>query len=147
MTHDELVAFSIGYARKLGFPLALAELVTANRTGEIPDVLAFRGGGDSLLIECKVSRTDFLRDKYKPFRMHPEMGMGMYRMYVTAPGVLMDGELADRWLAVEVDGSEIVKLTAFGSLAVDTEHVFGERNMQAELACLYSYIRRMKERA
>lgn len=143
MTHDDLVKFSVCYARELGFPLSIAGLVTANRSGEIPDVLAFRGGGDSLLIECKVSRSDFLRDLRKPFRQAYETGMGAYRMYVTLPNVVPQSFIdQSRWLVVEYDGAEIVKRTPFKSLAVEDERVFNVRNTRAELAYMYSYVRR-----
>jgi len=45
--------------------VAFKELKTAGI--EIPDVIGF-GSGFSIVIECKVSRADFLQDKKKPHR-------------------------------------------------------------------------------
>ena len=92
MKHSDLVGISCKIARKLGFPLVIPE--AKSTVDEIPDVIAFRGGGDSLVIECKVSRSDFLADKEKPFRKEPCLGMGMYRVYVATENVLKPGELS-----------------------------------------------------
>lgn len=83
--HALLVEQAVIIARKLGFPLAITEMVTDNDTGEIPDCIAFKGGGDSLLIECKTSRANLLVDRKKIFRIYPEIGMGMFRLMLLGP--------------------------------------------------------------
>ena len=41
-------------------------------TGEVPDVIGWKGFCRSVLIECKVTRADFLADAAKPFRHNSE---------------------------------------------------------------------------
>jgi hypothetical protein len=75
-------------------------------TGEVPDVIAWKGFCKSVLVECKVSRTDFLADSDKPFRRHPEEGMGSQRFYLAPAGVIRREELPKHWGLLEVQGRE-----------------------------------------
>lgn len=52
---------------------------------------------NSVLIEVKVSRPDFLRDKKKIFRRNPHMGMGQFRYYCCPIGLIKTDELPDGW--------------------------------------------------
>ena len=63
-------------------------------TGEVPDVIAWKGFCKSVLVECKVSRADFLADATKPFRLKPEEGMGSQRFYLAPTGNHSRGRLA-----------------------------------------------------
>jgi len=86
MTHDEGCEIAYKWllnTRNCGF--AFKELTAATLYGEIPDAIGFRGWGESILIEVKTSRADFLKDKNKRFRKEPEKGMGTYRFYITPP--------------------------------------------------------------
>lgn len=65
-------------------------------TAEAPDAIGF-AHDRSILLECKVSRSDFLADRKKVFRVKPELGMGCYRYYLAPPGVLAPEEIPDRW--------------------------------------------------
>lgn len=54
--------------------------------------------GVTHMVECKVSRSDFLADKHKPWRKNPEQGLGAIRSYLTLPGVIRDkSEVPDCW--------------------------------------------------
>lgn len=64
---------------------------------ESPDAIGFRSGGCSILMEVKVSRSDFLSDKKKPHRMDPATGMGAYRFYVCPQGVIKVEDLPPKW--------------------------------------------------
>src|ERR1035438_833493 len=79
--HAQLVARATEWLRrnyKCG--IILAEQYCA--TGEVPDVIAWKGFCKSVLVECKVSRNDFLTDANKPFRLKPEEGLGSQRFYM-----------------------------------------------------------------
>ena len=41
-------------------------------TGEVPDAIGWKGFCRSVVVECKISRNDFLADAGKPFRQNPE---------------------------------------------------------------------------
>jgi hypothetical protein len=62
-------------------------------TGEVPDVIAWKSFCKSILVECKVSRADFLSDPSKPFRLKPEEGMGSQRLYMAPAGMIRAEEL------------------------------------------------------
>ena len=97
-THKMLVEI----ARKWAFNrhgVAVAEFVCMN--GEIADVMAF-SSVYSTMIECKISRSDFLADKKKFFRRSPEFGMGNYRIYCAPRGVITESDLPDKWALLEV---------------------------------------------
>lgn len=85
--------------------VVIAELSTRN--SETPDVIAWRDGARSILIECKVSRADFRADGGKWFRRHEEDGMGDMR-YVAAPaGLLCADEMPERWGLLEVTKRQV----------------------------------------
>ena len=76
-------------------------------TGEVPDVIGWKGFCRSVLVECKVSRADFLADAAKPFRQHPEEGMGCERFYLVPAGVVRREDLPKHWGLLELRAWEI----------------------------------------
>lgn len=98
MTHKELV--EIGYRWLLkngGVGVAFKELKSID--AEIPDVIGF-DSWQSILIEVKVSRSDFLSDKKKP---HRAKGMGNWRFYMCPKGMIKKEELPEKWGLIYVD--------------------------------------------
>jgi len=63
---------------------------------EIPDAMGFKAW-DSYLIEVKMSRSDFLRDKKKYHKRTGEGGMGNYRFYLCPEGLLKPEDMPDGW--------------------------------------------------
>ena len=63
-----------------------------------------------MLVECKVSRADFLADREKPFRQKPESGVGCERYYLAPRGLIRLQELRPGWGLLEVCGREIEKV-------------------------------------
>lgn len=104
MAHSELVARGSAWLRKQGCAVVFSELTAHTRTGELPDVIGWRGG-NSVLIECKVSRSDFLADKNKSFRS--EGGMGDFRLYLSPPDVIAPSDLPEGWGLLIARGSRI----------------------------------------
>jgi len=137
MTHAELVERAAKWVRRhdrnLYVPncsLVLAELVTA--AGETPDVIGF-GHGSSVLVECKTSRADFLRDKNKRFRIYPDQGMGQQRLYLADPGVVEPEDLPRHW--------GLLRPSARGCVMI-VQPDRQEYNHQAEAMILLSLLRR-----
>lgn len=144
MTHKKLV--EIGYRwclRRGGCGIAFKELDCASN-GETPDVLGFSSWGHSVLIECKMSRNDFLSDKKKMIRQQPERGMGRYRFYLCPIGLIKIDELPERWGLIEVDCITGKAKMVHDPLKVrsynKTEHPY---NIEAEHQFLYSALRRL----
>jgi hypothetical protein len=97
LSHQDLVDRAEQWVLKQGkCGFALSEFNTDNYSGEIPDVLGFRYQR-STLIECKVTRGDFLSDKNKKFRKMPTWGMGNLRYFMTPPGLVTEEEVLDRY--------------------------------------------------
>lgn len=104
-THAQLVLIAYRWVmRSGGAAVAFRELVTISP--ETPDVLAIGGTVASILIECKISRSDFLADRKKAWRANPSMGMGTHRIYCAPEGLLSLEDLPPLWglLSVAPDG-------------------------------------------
>jgi len=71
-------------------------------SGEMPDALGWKQACHSVLVECKVTRADFLADRAKPFRVKAEKGVGSERFYVTPPGLIHSTELPLGWGLLEL---------------------------------------------
>lgn len=139
MTHKELVLKTHRWVlRNGGCGVCFHELVSGSLTGEIADVIGF-GNYHSVLVEVKVSRADFLKDKNKNFRRFPERGMGKFRYYCCPEGLIKIEDLPEKWglLYSSEKGriTEIFKATPFD-----------ERHIKNENALMYSALRRLNIR-
>jgi len=104
--HAQMVARATEWlSRNYKCGIILAEQYCA--TGEVPDVIAWKGFCKSVLVECKVSRADFLADASKPFRQKPEQGMGSQRFYMAPAGMIVAAELPKHWGLLELKGREV----------------------------------------
>lgn len=72
--------------------LAFTEVGCQNQK-ENPDVFAIHSHGETVVLEAKASRSDFLADKRKPFRADPDQGMGDFRYYICPPDVIKPEDL------------------------------------------------------
>lgn len=105
MTHEKLVRQAVAWLRSYGCGVVLSEQTCAS--GETPDAIGWKRGCHSVVVECKVSRADFLVDREKPFRRKPEKGMGCERYYLAAGEFIRASELPDGWGLLELRGREI----------------------------------------
>ena len=104
--HAQLVARAADWLRyRYGCGIVLSEQYCA--TGEIPDVIGWKASCQSVLIECKVSRGDFLADANKAVRLHPEDGLGSKRLYMAPAGMIAPTELPKHWGLLELKGREV----------------------------------------
>jgi hypothetical protein len=117
-----------------GCGIVATELATANH--ETPDAIGFYGHGGSILVECKVSRSDFLADAHKSFRREAYLGMGDLRYFAAPPGVFRD--IADDfgcWGVLEIREHQIKILR---------EAKPQPANKTAEVKFLMSILRRLE---
>lgn len=101
MTHKELVEAAYRWVVDNGsVGVVFKELKSL--ASEIPDVIGF-GSWESVLVECKASRSDFLADKKKSCRAK---GMGNWRFYCCPKGMIQEKELPPGWglIYVQPDG-------------------------------------------
>ena len=73
-------------------------------SSERVDAILFNSYG-SFMIEVKITRSDFLKDAKKPFRVTPRLGVGKYRYYACPEGLIKPEELPDGWGLIYVRGS------------------------------------------
>ena len=84
MTHEKLVARAVAWLRRYRCGVVLSEQSCAS--GETPDAIGWKRACHSVVVECKISRADFLADREKPFRSKSEKGMGCERYYLAPAG-------------------------------------------------------------
>lgn len=146
VTHKECVEAAARYIAKR-YPVTLPEFYTHN--AELPDVFAYRE--NSIVVECKVSRGDFLADGKKPFRVNPEDGMGDYRYYCCPKGLISKDELPTGWGLLYIYPSGQVREVKSSywppepDADLSTDRVRNgkfPKNKDAELHLLYYYARR-----
>lgn len=126
MTHAQLVARALHWVRvTMKFKLAAAE---PPGTLECPDVIGFRHMGfTSMVVECKVSRRDFLKDLKKRNR-HLEfshIGMGTFRYYF-APStrIIYPDDVPPRWGLAVLRGNRVrvlKKAKRFDAQSIESE--------------------------
>ena len=99
MTHAQLVEKAVHWLRRYRCGVVLSEQACAN--GEMPDAIGWKRACHSVLVECKVTRADFLADRAKPFRVEPGQGVGCERFYLVPAGLLRCQELPEGWGLLE----------------------------------------------
>ncbi len=105
MTHANLVSQAVAWLRRYRCGVVLSE--QACISGEMPDAIGWKKACHSVLVECKVTRADFLADRAKPFRQRPEIGVGSERYYMVPRGLIKVEELLVGWGLLELSGREI----------------------------------------
>jgi hypothetical protein len=99
MTHPQLVPKAVAWLRSYRCGVVLSEQACAS--GEMPDAIGWKRASHSVLVECKISRSDFLADRGKPFRQKPEIGVGCERFYLAPAGIIRPNELPAGWGLLE----------------------------------------------
>lgn len=124
--------FKNGLSRWNSHKYVAVELVTYGR--EIPDVWGTNGVATTI-VEVKISRSDFLRDKEKICRRNPLEGMGNFRWYFTLEGIIKEDELPDNWGLIEADESGNI-------IRVVREATYQESISRGDISTLCSIMRR-----
>jgi hypothetical protein len=147
MTHAKLVKHAEAWLLNTkGCAFVFTELVTY--VGETPDAIGFRDMGVSMLVECKVSRSDFMADINKHHRKEPAAGMGSYRFYMCPEGLLKPEDLPPRWGLVYVyeGGRKRQIVGPKGNILYSPNceaYQFPEKNSMGETMMMMSALRRL----
>lgn len=135
MRHSTLVAMGV---RWLNRQCSVVLYEFATEADENPDVIGWAPEVGSVLIECKLTRPDFLRDASKAVRRNPHTGMGHRRYYLCPSDLIQMKDLPPKWgLLWATKGQVIVKRDSRGH---------PERNLAAEVRFLSSMLRRAQIR-
>jgi hypothetical protein len=105
MTHTQLVQKAVAWLRSYRCGVVLSE--QACLSGEMPDAIGWKRACHSVLVECKVTRADFLADRDKPFRRKQELGLGCERFYLTPAALLQLKDLPPGWGLLECHNRKI----------------------------------------
>ena len=100
MTHAQLVEKAVRWLRGYRCGVVLSEQACVS--GEMPDAIGWKRACHSVLVECKVTRADFLADRGKPFRVKPNRGVGCERFYLVPAGLIDTEELPQGWGLLEI---------------------------------------------
>lgn len=99
MTHVQLVEIAVQWLRRYRCGVVLSEQICAS--GEAPDAIGWKRASHSVIVECKVSRADFLADMEKPFRRNPKLAMGCERFYLAPTEMIKAAEIPAGWGLLE----------------------------------------------
>jgi len=143
MTHKEIVLavhkWLKKHKRNIIVPncsLVVSELVTANATGETPDVVGWNYY-TSVMVEVKTSLADLRRDKLKIYKKRG-LGVGEYKYYCLPQSLRID---AANIVPLEYG---LLSITDDGKIDIYRAAVKSESNLQTERTMLLSVIRRLK---
>src|SRR5436305_8367291 len=95
VTHAKLVLLAVAWLRRYRCGVVLSE--QACISGEVPDAIGWKRACHSVVVECKISRGDFLGDREKPFRRKPSSGVGCERYYLAPADLIKEDELPAGW--------------------------------------------------
>lgn len=137
MTHQELCMVAERWLRRTKH-CTVVSTSACIMTDEQPDCIGWKGQGFSWVIECKVSRVDFLRDQKKWHRL--TAGMGDWRYYLTPPALLKANEIPDGWGLLELHGRSVKVIVPVN------EAIGREKAYRQELRKLISMHKRLAEK-
>ena len=138
MTHEKLVSFAVAWLRSYRCGVVLSE--QSCLSGETPDAIGWKRACHSVVVECKISRADFLADREKPFRRKQEMGMGCERFYLAPAEMIALAELPAGWGLLEIRGRSIEMLHC------SNKNLRSARGFRHEMNLLLASLRRVEVR-
>jgi hypothetical protein len=138
MTHSQLVEKAVHWLRRYRCGVVLSEQACVS--GEMPDAIGWKRACHSVLVECKVTRADFLADRAKPFRLKPDHGVGCERFYLVPAALVRREELPAGWGLLEHRGGRIE------AVHPSAKNLRGAAGFRYEMNLLLASLRRVEVR-
>jgi hypothetical protein len=138
MTHALLVRKAVEWLRSYRCGVVLSEQACVS--GEMPDAIGWKRACHSVLVECKVSRADFLADRAKPFRQKPEIGIGCERFYLAHRTLIKPEELPIGWGLLEIHNRRVQMSRA------SRKNLRSDEGFRCEMNLLLASLRRVEIR-
>jgi hypothetical protein len=138
MTHAALVRIAVDWLRRYRCGVVLSEQACVN--GEMPDAIGWKRACHSVLVECKVSRADFVADRSKPFRQQAQIGVGNERFYLAPAGLIRAEELPQGWGLLEYRARKVMVVRR------SKKDLRSEDGFLAEMNLLLASLRRVEIR-
>lgn len=108
MSHAELVNRAIKWLRNsFHCRVILSELVAYTKSCETPDVIGWVYN-QAILVECKTNLSDFYADRKKRARRLDFPALGVWRFFLTPPGLVPKDKLSYGWGLYEIHGRKII---------------------------------------
>jgi len=128
VSHPDLCSLAASWLKRSlsaqghGCQIAFTETRTSFLSGESPDAIGFRVstrgyGGGSTVVECKVSRSDFMADRKKPHRTDGA-GMGRFRYFMVPAGLVSPLEVPDGWGLLHVGEKKRIEVIRGAALCI-----------------------------
>lgn len=138
MTHEELVERAAKWLRGTAKCTAVLTEFSSWNAATSPDALGWHKGQWSVMVEAKVSRSDFFADKKKPARM------GQERWYITPPGLVRHDDLPRNWGLAYAYPSQVRRVvTPPASVFREGRRVINPLVSAREMPLLVSFLRRI----
>ena len=138
MNHAFLVTRAVEWLRRYRCGVVLSEQACVS--GETPDAIGWKRTCHSVLVECKISRADFLADRNKPFRVKPELGVGSERFYLAPKDLVKVEELPPGWGLLEYQNRSIELVRA------SKKNLRSDEGFRCEMNLLLASLRRVEIR-
>jgi len=138
MTHAALVRKAVEWLRSYRCGVVLSEQACVS--GEMPDAIGWKRACHSVLVECKVSRADFLADRAKPFRQKSDNAVGCERFYLASKGLIRPEELPTSWGLLEMHNRKIEMILP------SKKNLRSEGGFRCEMNLLLASLRRVEIR-
>ena len=138
MTHAALVRKAVEWLRSYRCGVVLSEQACVS--GEMPDAIGWKRTCHSVLVECKISRADFLADRAKPFRQKADSAVGCERFYLAPDALVRPEELPAGWGLLELHNRKIEMIRA------SRKNLRSEEGFRCEMNLLLASLRRVEIR-
>lgn len=134
-THSDLVRLAVSWLkRKERACLLVASNVGVRNGGphEIVDAIGI-SYRDTWLVECKASRSDYLRDRKKKARENGDRALGTHRLYLAPREIISPAELPEKWGLIEVRPRSVIQVWAPGRWEKTPQMIEHERYLMMGL--------------
>ena len=139
MTHAGLVTKSVEWLRR-NYRCGIVLAEQACCSGEMPDAIGWKGKCQSVLIECKISRADFLADRNKPWRQNGDIALGSERFFMAPRGIIGTSELPVGWGLLELHRGKVEMA------AKSKKNLRSQTGLMYEMNLLLASLRRVEVR-
>jgi len=122
LTHDDLIKIAKKWLWKRCV-VVVTEMKIAREEPEVVDAIGWEYGGWSMVVECKTTRADFLREKRKRHHKEKEGGMGNKKYFLMPKGLITTDDLPTGWGLLEcVDKKRTPTIIRYPLLKEDINH-------------------------
>jgi hypothetical protein len=138
MTHALLIRKAVEWLRSYRCGVVLSEQACVS--GEMPDAIGWKRACHSVVVECKVSRADFLADRAKPWRQNSEIAVGCERFYLAPRALIRSEELPVGWGLLELHNRRIQVIRP------SRKNLRSDEGFRSEMNLLLASLRRVEIR-